>query len=459
MSVVGRRPERDRRRGRDRHRRLRPSGRQAALGRLHDEADDRAPHARGGEARRHVHGRRLQRAAGRVQDRAAGGRADARVGPDARPAAGIRQRRRGHAGRGRLRLAQGVRAPDEPARARAQAREHALREPDRARPGGQLLVRARPRDAGDPAAQEPVLQQGRGLPVRDAQDRRPAAHVPQPQPARDPLRLGQRRQDRPHPRRGLRARRLGAPERGPARQRGARDAQRGGPRQRHDEPVLVGLPALPAGPRRRPGPADGEGADPLPRRCRTDARPGPHRAPDRPARAPRRDHDGRPRTGGRRGADRARPAARARRGQAGRKGRRHRAAGRRQLGARGGSRAEDEVGRRAPVGPVARRDRRPGRYGPARTPPLLHRAAALGRHAPHDRHRHAQHGHRQDAVGAQLPARPPPPDRRADDDAGRQGRQRRARAQDARRARDRDRARGRRHRHPDRRPAHAALAC
>ena len=38
-------------------------------------------------------------------------------------------------------------------------------------------------------------------------------------------------------------------------------------------------------------------------------------------------------------------------------------------------------------------------------------------------------------VGAELPARPPPPHRRADDDAGRQGRQRRARAQDARRSR------------------------
>jgi D-alanyl-D-alanine carboxypeptidase (penicillin-binding protein 5/6) len=42
--------------------------------------------------------------------------------------------------------------------------------------------------------------------------------------------------------------------------------------------------------------------------------------------------------------------------------------------------------------------------------------------------------HRQDAVGAELPARPPPPHRRADDDAGRQGRQRRARAQGARRS-------------------------
>ena len=47
----------------------------------------------------------------------------------------------------------------------------------------------------------------------------------------------------------------------------------------------------------------------------------------------------------------------------------------------------------------------------------------------------------------ELPARPAPPHRRADDDAGRQGRQRRARAQDARPARDRDGLRRRPDRH------------
>ncbi len=61
-------------------------------------------------------------------------------------------------------------------------------------------------------------------------------------------------------------------------------------------------------------------------------------------------------------------------------------------------------------------------------------------HPPHDHHRHAQRGDRQVAVGAELPARAPPPHRRAAHDAGRQGRQRRPRAQDARPAGDRHRA-------------------
>ena len=76
---------------------------------------------------------------------------------------------------------------------------------------------------------------------------------------------------------------------------------------------------------------------------------------------------------------------------------------------------------------------------------------------PHDPDRHAQHRDRQDARGAELPPRPPPPHGRADDDAGRQGRQRRARAQDARRAGDRDGAGRRRDRDAAGRAAHAAL--
>ena len=92
---------------------------------------------------------------------------------------------------------------------------------------------------------------------------------------------------------------------------------------------------------------------------------------------------------------------------------------------------------------------------PARAPAAG--AARAESRRPHDHHRHAQHGDRQDARGAELPARPPPPHGRADDDAGRQGRQRRARAQDARPAGDRHRARRRRDRHAHRRAAHAAL--
>ena len=149
---------------------------------------------------------------------------------------------------------------------------------------------------------------------------------------------------------------------------------------------------------------------------------------------------------GRRGPDPPRPAARPRRGPPGRQARRDGPADRRGIGPRRGDRAEDEVGGQPAVDPDRRRDRRTCRYGPAGTPPRPDRSAELARRAPHDRHRHAQHGHRQDPVGAQLPARPPPPHGRADDDAGRQGRQRRARAQDARRAGDRHRARRRRDR-------------
>ena len=49
-----------------------------------------------------------------------------------------------------------------------------------------------------------------------------------------------------------------------------------------------------------------------------------------------------------------------------------------------------------------------------------------------DHHRHAQRRDRQDARGAELPPRPPPPRGRADADGRRQGRERRARAEGAR---------------------------
>ena len=83
--------------------------------------------------------------------------------------------------------------------------------------------------------------------------------------------------------------------------------------------------------------------------------------------------------------------------------------------------------------------------------------AAPGEPRSHDHHRHPQRGDRQVAVRAELPARPAASHRGADDDAGRQGRQRRADAEDARPARDRDRLRGRPDRHPDRRAAHGGV--
>ena len=201
--------------------------------------------------------------------------------------------------------------------------------------------------------------------------------------------------------------------------------------------VRLRLQALPAHPRRGQGPRVRHGADPASAPGASSSLvAGRTRAPDRPARAPRA-------TSGSRvhapdsvaGPIRARPAPRARRGAPERPARRHRPAGRRaaRVPAAGHRPAHEDLG-----GPPARA-RRCSRSPSWAVRCCWHAAggrssagARRGRPAPHDRHRHAQHGHRQDAVGAELPARPPPPHRRADDDAGRQGRQRRARAQGAR---------------------------
>ena len=126
-------------------------------------------------------------------------------------------------------------------------------------------------------------------PVGHAEDRRPPAHVPQPQPAR---------------RASTRASTASRPATPAARAtcssaRASRngiqlvsavlgDAERGRPRRRHDGALQVGLPALPAHPRGDRGPPDGDRADPLPRRRRAQARPRPHGPPDRPARPSRR---------------------------------------------------------------------------------------------------------------------------------------------------------------------------
>ncbi|CAA9473990.1 MAG: 1-phosphofructokinase, partial [uncultured Solirubrobacteraceae bacterium] len=71
-----------------------------------------------------------------------------------------------------------------------------------------------------------------------------------------------------------------------------------------------------------------------------------------------------------------------------------------------------------------------------------------------DHHRHAQHRGRQDPGGAQLPAGAPPSQRRSDDHARRQGRQRRPRPQGTGSAGDRHRAGGRPDRDAHRRAAH-----
>ena len=155
----------------------------------------------------------------------------------------VRQRRGGDARRGRLRLAKGVRARDEPPRAAARAHEHALREPDRPRRAGQLLHRARPRDARHAScartrSSSKIVDSPRG----DAA--RPAIHprtFDNRNDARAQLPVGQRRQDRPHPAApatcwSARASRNGIQ----LDLRRARHAERGRARRRHDRAAARG---------------------------------------------------------------------------------------------------------------------------------------------------------------------------------------------------------------------------
>ncbi len=72
---------------------------------------------------------------------------------------------------------------------------------------------------------------------------------------------------------------------------------------------------------------------------------------------------------------------------------------------------------------------------------------------PRDHDRDVERGGRQDTARREPPDRPPPPLRAGARAAGRQGHQRRPRAEGARAAGARDRARGRPHRHPHRRGA------
>ena len=112
---------RDPRRARDGRRRLPAQRARRAPGREHDEAHDRAAHARAREALDDGHGDPLPRRAGRVRDRPAGRRAHDGRRPHARPAARQRERRRRDARRPRRRHARALRAPDEPPRPRSSA--------------------------------------------------------------------------------------------------------------------------------------------------------------------------------------------------------------------------------------------------------------------------------------------------------------------------------------------------
>ena len=381
--------------------------------------------------------------------------------PDARPAAWSPATTRRSRSPRASRAPSGVRARDEPPRAAARAQEHALREPDRARRAGQLLHGARPR-ARSPSccARNRFFSKTIDSPSVHAEDRQPPAHVRQPQHARAQLPLGQRRQDRPHQpgaatcssarasRNGIQlvCAVLGTPS------EAARDA---------DTMALlrVGFPRF-----QRITRACGEGAvmatraDPLPR-----AAPSSRSSPAAPCAgsSPRgqRDDVSRGSSGAPDDVDRADPSRASAFGAVEIRPERPRRrdacrwSPHRSVPARRPRRRRPSRWFTSPL-PLLLVGRRACRYRPAwrqRAPRALRdRRRAGERPAPHDRHRHAQHRHRQDAVGAELPARPPPPHGRADDDAGRQGRQRRARAQGARRARDRDGLRRRR------RPARAS---
>ena len=159
-------------RGRDRRRAVRARRRQAPRDRVDHQADDRAAHDGAREALRQRPGVELRGGADRVQAEPAARGGAVRRRPAARADARVRQRRGGHARRARRRQPRRVRAADEPARARAQAEQHALRQPDRARRRGQLLVRARPREARRRAAQAQLRAQDRQPHVGHAHDRR-----------------------------------------------------------------------------------------------------------------------------------------------------------------------------------------------------------------------------------------------------------------------------------------------
>ena len=167
--------------------------------------------------------------AGRVADRAEARRAHGRARPPARPAAAQRQRRGDDAGGRRRRVAQRVRARDEP-RARASS---VCADTHYANPIG-LDAPTNYSTAADLAKLAVVLR--RNDFARETMDRRRAtlrtgarqrtvvnrntlvAGVP----------VGQRGQDGPHELGRLRARRIGDPQRRHGRERRDRRAQRGG---------------------------------------------------------------------------------------------------------------------------------------------------------------------------------------------------------------------------------------
>ena len=443
--------------------RLRARGREAAPDRLDHEADDRAAHdgaARSSPTRSPASD--YIAAPIESQARPAPGRAAVGRRPAARPDARVGQRRRRDARRARRRLAHGVRADDEPARAASSSSTNThyanpigLDAPGNyssARDLARLAVRLR---------EHSFIRKIADRTSATLEHRRPAAHDPQPQHAAREGPRRQRPQDRPHVGGRLRAGRHAHAPRRHARLRRARHAVAGRARPRRARAAAAGAPAATSA------------IQPVTRGAASSATPEIRYR--RGAQLPLVT-EGSVKRIVRAGARRSRSTT---------------SACPKRSPARSGAASTSATARCSPTASGSRPCRSsssasvPAADLPQRTKDWFTRPLALllaalvlggtvlvarrlrrGRRAaapsarsrrPHDPHRHAQHGDRQDARGAELPARPPPPHRRADDDAGRQGRQRRARAQDARRARDRDRARRRRDRHAPRRAAHAAL--
>ena len=326
---------------------------------------------------------------------------------------------------------------------------HALHDADRARHARQLLDRARPRAARrDVLLRDPLVATHRAQAHRATRRRRRRA---QPQRPARRLPVGRRRQDRAHRRRRLLPGRRGAPARRPPDQRRARRAERRGPRRRHARAAALRPERL--SPR----------ADRV-RRARATRRSPVDGAAQRGC-ARRRERS--LRSCSARGAtlhvalqaSRARSTARCAAGTQEGELRRQRRSG------RDACRRVPLVTRDALSAPTGRRTGRDRRlvaavrlYGPACSGcslRVMRRRATRSDPVPCDHHRHAQRRDRQVAFGSELPARAAPPDRRAARARRRQGRERRAHAQDARRAGDRHRLRRRADRDADRRAADA----
>ena len=226
------------------------SARRNALDRLDHEAHDRPADARARAALRRRAGRPLRRAAGRVPDQPRPRGAHDGRRPAARAAAGVGQRRRGHARRGRLGLPARLRAGDEPPRPPARPRptpatrtrsastRRATTPPRAIWPGSPLELRRNAFFRSTVNRPSATLQSG----ARDADDRQPQ----RPGRARAVDRRGQ---DRTHAAGGLRARRRRAAD-GPARRQGdlggARHGSRGRARRRHADAPALGTAPVPA---------------------------------------------------------------------------------------------------------------------------------------------------------------------------------------------------------------------